>query len=405
MERPKNPPRGTADLLPAEAEYWRQLEQKATDFLRCAGFGEIRTPIFEQTEIFTRATGESSDIVSKEMYTFLDRSDRSLTLRPEGTAAVARAYLTSGLDRAPKPVRLFYLGAMFRYERSQKGRFRQFHQLGVEMLGLGRLQSRSGQDFEGIKLAWDLFAALGVKDLSLQLNCLGDKASKESFSIELRSFLEAHQAEICPDCQRRLVTNPIRALDCKDPKDSALYRASAPRPSAFLGGEMKSDFLDLLALLGRAQIPYVVDDFLVRGLDYYTGNVFEIKALENASLATQNTICAGGRYDELLELFAGPATPAFGWALGLERLLELLDLPVLLVGALPRAHLVDMGADFVALEQVLCSLKAEGYAVTVDYNVSESVNLSKVKDDCLKRGVSLLCVLGAELQRFELRAR
>ena len=312
-------PRGTYDLLPPESNDWNEVEAQARTLLFRAGFNEIRTPIFEATEIFQRAAGEASDIVNKEMYTFLDRSERSLTLRPEGTAGVVRAYLSNGLDRKPKPVKLWYLGPMFRYERAQTGRYRQFTQLGVEVFGSASAEI----EFECIHLAWTLLSNLGTANLTLEVNSVGDFESRSIYQSAMKKFLEENQAVICPDCLNRMNTNPLRALDCKVPADQALYSKGAPKIQDYLSEDCKAHQERLLTSLKRANIPYSLNRSLVRGLDYYTKTVFEIKTTDSR-LGTQNTICAGGRYDGLVREFGGPETPAFGWALGMERLMALL---------------------------------------------------------------------------------
>jgi histidyl-tRNA synthetase len=329
MERPKSSPRGTYDILPAStikstsgipaSNQWFKVENLAKNILISAGFQEIRTPIFEATEIFSRAAGESSDIVNKEMYTFEDRSQRSLTLRPEGTAGVVRALLSNGLDRASKPLKLWYYGPMFRYERSQTGRYRQFTQLGAETFGSASPKA----EFESIQLAWQIFEKLGIKELTLELNSVGDLKSREAFSAAMKGFLQDNIAKICPDCQQRMHTNPLRALDCKVPEDQALYQEAAPKLADFLTPESLDHQKELLNLLQAFGIDYKINSHLVRGLDYYTDTVFEIKSAD-ARLGVQSTICAGGRYDALVKQFGGPEMPAFGWAMGMERLMLLL---------------------------------------------------------------------------------
>jgi histidyl-tRNA synthetase len=326
MERPKNPPRGTYDLLPEQSLFWGEIETIIKDIVQKAAFKEIRTPIFEATEIFERSAGESSDIVNKEMYTFTDRSDRSITLRPEGTAGVVRAFLSNGLDRSIKPLNLWYLGPMFRYERSQTGRYRQFIQFGVESFGIATPEI----EFESINLAWTILKELekkfglieDVKGFNLEINSVGDADSRNKYQEVLREFLQANESSICEDCKRRITTNPLRALDCKVPQDQKLYSESAPKIQDYLTESSKAHQKRLLELLSHFDIPYSLNQSLVRGLDYYTKTVFEIKVISE-HLGQQSTICAGGRYDNLVKEMGGPETPAFGWALGMERLTSL----------------------------------------------------------------------------------
>ncbi|HEY9885803.1 MAG TPA: histidine--tRNA ligase [Vampirovibrionales bacterium] len=319
MQRPKSSPRGTYDLLPSESAKWSYVEGIAKNILDKAGFSELRTPIFESTEIFKRAVGESSDIVNKEMYTFEDRSERSLTLRPEGTASIVRAFLSNGLDRATKPVKVWYYGPMFRYERAQTGRYRQFTQLGLEAFG----SASPEMEFEVINLAISIFKELKIEGLSLEINSVGDTSSRAKYQDAMKTFLEKHNDEICPDCQRRKESNPLRALDCKVPEDQKLYTEKAPQIQDYLNDECLQHQERLINLLKQFEIPYTLNQRLVRGLDYYSKTVFEIKTSDER-LGVHNTICAGGRYDGLVKQFGGQETPAVGWALGMERLMILL---------------------------------------------------------------------------------
>lgn len=367
MQRPQNSPRGTYDLLPEDAHIWHKIEDKAKEILQNAGFGEIRTPIFEATEIFVRATGETSDIVNKEMYTFLDRSERSLTLRPEGTACVVRAYLSNGLDRKPKPVKLWYEGNMFRYERSQKGRYRQFTQLGVEIFGSADIKI----EFEAIYLAIKLFNELGLKDLRLEINSLGDSESRKAYQEVLKEFLSANKEALCPDCQRRIDTNPLRALDCKVKADQELYEKSAPRMSDYLTQASKDRQGRLCELLDAFNVKYIINNSLVRGLDYYTETVFEIKT-ESDELAGQNTICAGGRYDNLVSEFGGENTPAFGWAIGLERLVHLIKANTLQAcserSLKRKMFVISSSEDFISAYKLAEKLREMSFEVLLEYD-------------------------------------
>lgn len=310
--------RGTQDIFAKDSALWQKIEAAALELFEAAGFSEIRTPVFEATNLFSRAVGEDSDIVNKEMYTFLDKSDRSLTLRPEGTAAIVRAYIEHSLDRAQKPIKLWYRGPMFRYERPQTGRYRQFHQIGIEAFG----SSPPFIDLEVISLAWNFLKKLGLDDLTLYINTLGSEASRLKYRDMLKEFLAPLQGDVCEDCQRRFVDNPLRALDCKVPEDQKLYEG-APSIIDSLDDESIKIWQDVKAALDQLGINYVEDNKLVRGLDYYSHVVFEIKASDK-SLGAQSTVLAGGRYDKLVENLGGKSAPAVGWALGIERLALLL---------------------------------------------------------------------------------
>jgi histidyl-tRNA synthetase len=307
---------GLSDLLPSDTPLWQRIEATARDHFRRAAIGEIRTPLLEATELFKRGIGESTDVVGKEMYTFFDRGDRSCTLRPEGTASVVRAAIQHGL-LAQGPQRLWYGGPMFRYERPQKGRRRQFHQIGVEMLGVADATS----DAEAIAIAWDLLADLGVGGLELEINSLGTPDDRASYRTELVSWLEAHRDQLDPDSQQRISTNPLRVLDSKNPTTQALL-AGAPTLADALAGESHERFARVRLALEALGIPFVLNPRLVRGLDYYGHTAFEITSNQ---LGAQATVCGGGRYDGLVEQLGGPATPAVGWALGMERLVLLLS--------------------------------------------------------------------------------
>jgi len=307
--------RGMVDLLPEQIGLWQHLEAVAREQFRRAGVQEIRTPLLEVTELFARGIGEATDVVGKEMYSFLDRGERSCTLRPEGTASVVRAVIQHGL-LSQGPQRLWYGGPMFRYERPQKGRQRQFHQIGVELLGMADPRS----DVEALALAWDLLEALGLDDLILELNSLGTPEDRASYRTELVRWLEAHREDLDPDSQSRVQTNPLRVLDSKDAATQALL-AGAPQLGDALSGESHERFSRVRQGLEALGIPFRINPRLVRGLDYYSHTAFEITS---SHLGAQATVCGGGRYDGLVEQLGGPATPAVGWALGLERLVLLL---------------------------------------------------------------------------------
>lgn len=308
-------PRGTADILPPEVERWHHVENVTRNLCREYNYGEIRIPEFEHTELFLRI-GEATDIVQKEMYTFLDRGGRSLTLRPEGTVGVARAYIENKLYGGVLPVKFYYLGPMFRYERPQAGRGRQFHQFGVELFG----SSGPWADAETILLAVDLFERLGLADLTVQLNSLGCPDCRPSYRQEVLEYYQNYQHQLCGACRERMERNPLRLLDCKEEACRSLL-AGAPRATESLCDACGTHFEAVQAFLAGAGAALTIEPTLVRGLDYYTRTVYEVVSED---LGAQNSVCGGGRYDGLVEALGGPPTPAVGFALGLERLLTIL---------------------------------------------------------------------------------
>ena len=305
-----------ADLLPGQIGLWQHVEARAREHFRRSGITEIRTPLLEVTELFARGIGEATDVVGKEMYTFLDRGERSCTLRPEGTASVVRAAIQHGL-LSQGPQRLWYGGPMFRYERPQAGRLRQFHQIGVELLGFADACS----DVEAIAIAWDLLAELGVAGLELQLNSLGSSEDRARYREQLVTWLERRRDQLDADSQARIHTNPLRVLDAKHPGTQALL-AEAPSLASALSDASQARFAAVQQALTALGIPFVLNPRLVRGLDYYGHTAFEITS---SQLGAQATVCGGGRYDGLVQQLGGPATPAIGWALGMERLVLLLS--------------------------------------------------------------------------------
>ncbi len=305
-------PRGTSDHLPEEQKYWRYIESKAMDVAARFGFGRIDTPAFEDSNLFIRSVGEGTDIVEKEMYTFDDRGGDSITLRPEGTAPVCRAYLEHGMHNLPQPVRLYYFCPVFRYERPQAGRFRQHHQFGVEVLG----DADPSVDAEVIDVAWDLMTSLGLKDINLLINSVGDPQCRPAYVAKLRDYYSGHHEKLCPDCKERLERNPLRLLDCKVETCHALGN-DAPRSADNLCEACEEHWIKLLRYLDNMQLPYQIDHRLVRGLDYYTRTVFEVQPVDGGG---QSTICGGGRYDVLITELGGRDTPGIGFATGLERL-------------------------------------------------------------------------------------
>lgn len=313
-------PRGTQDILPEAVKTWHWIEEKLKEVTKQYRYEEIRTPIFEHTEIFARGVGDTTDIVQKEMYTFEDRGGRSLTLRPEGTAAVVRSYVENKMYGWPnQPVKLYYLGPMFRYERPQQGRFRQFVQFGVEALG----SNDPAIDAEVIALAMDIYASVGLKNLELVINSLGDLESRKAHREALIDHFKPRINEFCSDCQNRLEKNPLRILDCKKDRDHELMK-SAPSILDYLNEESKRYFEKVCYYLDSLKIPYTIDPTLVRGLDYYNHTAFEI--FSNAEgFGAITTLCGGGRYDGLVEEFGGPSTPGIGFAFSIERLIAALE--------------------------------------------------------------------------------
>ncbi|MFN4865925.1 MAG: histidine--tRNA ligase [Cyanobium sp.] len=350
--------RGMVDLLPGQTPLWRQVEDTARAHFRRAAVQEIRTPLLEVTELFARGIGEATDVVGKEMYTFLDRGERSCTLRPEGTASVVRAAIQHGL-LSQGAQRLWYGGPMFRYERPQAGRQRQFHQLGLELLGFADARS----DVEAIAIAWDLLADLGVGGLALELNTLGSPDDRARYREQLVAWLEAHRDRLDPDSQARIHANPLRVLDSKHPDTQALL-AAAPSLAEALSAESRERFAQVQAGLAALQIPMQLNPRLVRGLDYYSHTAFEITS---SQLGAQATVCGGGRYDGLVQQLGGPATPAIGWALGMERLVLLLSQASAPPGQSIDLYVVSRGEAAEALALPLArACRAAGLAVEWD---------------------------------------
>lgn len=321
-------PRGTQDILPGTSELWQYVEAKAQDICRRYNYKEIRTPIFEHTELFQRGVGDTTDIVQKETYTFTDRGDRSLTLRPEGTASVTRAFVENKLYGNPgQPTKLYYIGPMFRYERPQSGRMRQFVQFGIEALG----SNDPAIDAEVMALAMEFYRELGLSGLKLVINSLGDTDSRIAHREALINHFKPRINEFCSDCQQRLEKNPLRILDCKKDRDHELM-ATAPSILDYLNEESVAYFEKVKQYLDAMGISYVVDQTLVRGLDYYNHTAFEIM-IEGEGFGAITTLCGGGRYNGLVEEIGGPETPGIGFALSIERLLMALkaaniDIPI-----------------------------------------------------------------------------
>lgn len=357
-------PKGTQDILPGDSAKWQYVENVARETFKKYNYGEIRTPMFEHYEVISRSVGDTTDIVTKEMYDFHDKGDRHITLRPEGTAPVVRSYVENKLfaPEVQKPVKVYYIGSMFRYERPQAGRLREFHQLGVECFG----SKNPATDVETIAMAYQLFNTLGIKDVTLHLNSLGNTDSRLAYRQALIDYLTPMRESLSKDSQRRLEENPLRVLDSKEKEDKVAVE-NAPSILDYLDEESQTHFDEVRAMLDSLNIPYVIDTNMVRGLDYYNHTIFEfITTIDKSEL----TICAGGRYDGLVEYFGGPETAGFGFGLGLERLLLVLDKQGI---KLPVEESLDVyiavlgsGANGKALELVQ-SIRYQGFKAERDY--------------------------------------
>lgn len=312
-----NAPRGTQDVLPSQSGRWKYLEKTAMETAALFGFKEIRTPVFEHTELFTRSVGDTTDVVQKEMYTFQDKGNRSITLRPEGTAGVVRAAIQNGLLGDALPAMASYVVSCFRYEKPQAGRLREFHQFGVEMLGA----AAPSADAQVIALANEIFKVLGVEGLRLELNSIGCPQCRAAYHQKLVEYFNGYKDKLCETCLGRLEKNPMRILDCKNPECKEIAK-NAPKIIDFLCDDCRDHFEGVKTRLSAMGIDFVVNPTIVRGLDYYTRTVFEFVS-EN--IGAQGTVCGGGRYDGLIGMLGGKETPALGFAMGLERLLLLMD--------------------------------------------------------------------------------
>mgnify|MGYP005630877131 CR=1 FL=1 len=354
--------RGVKDIMPDEVEKWRWLESKANQVFTCYGFKEIRLPIFEKTQLFSRGIGEATDIVEKEMYTFEDRGGEKVTLRPEGTASVVRAFVEHKMYASSTVHKFYYLGPMFRYERPQAGRFRQFYQIGVEAMGT----HNPSIDAEVMVMLMDFFNILKLKKFELQINSLGCNKCRPAYRETLKKSISKHLSDLCENCNKRYQKNPLRVLDCKVDRDIQIATA-LPKITEHICGECKTHFDKVQALLMGAKIPYSVNSNLVRGLDYYTHTAFEITS---GHLGAQNAICGGGRYNSLVEEFEGPSTPCFGFALGLERLISLVPFDKIKnVENKPDIYVVSLGEEAKAMIfNLIHQLRSEGFSVERDYD-------------------------------------
>ncbi|BDT15437.1 histidyl-tRNA synthetase [Limnospira platensis NIES-39] len=376
--------RGTRDILPEEVGYWQWVASVAEETLARGNYQEIRTPIFEPTALFERGIGEATDVVGKEMYTFCDRGDRSITLRPEGTAGVVRAYIERKLHANPGVQRLWYMGPMFRYERPQAGRQRQFHQLGVEVLGSDDPRA----DVEVIAVAVDILKSLGITNLHLNLNSVGDRTDRQNYRQALVDYLTPFSGELDQDSRDRLTRNPMRILDSKDERTQEITR-NAPSILDYLGERSQSHFERVQYLIKELGISYTLNPRLVRGLDYYTHTAFEIISDD---LGAQATVCGGGRYDGLVQELGGPSVPAVGWAIGLERLIILLQQLHQPPQVTPQLYLVSRGEKAEANGLILAQkLRQAGLRVELDLSGSAFSKQFKRAD---RSGAGACLVLG-----------
>ncbi len=398
-------PPGVFDIIPHDSQefwkssyLWAHVEQIIRKTARDFGFYEIRTPLFERTELFQRSVGDTSDIVSKEMYTFEDKGGRSLSLRPEGTAPVMRAFIEHQLHQITPVQKVFYIAPMFRYERAQAGRYRQHHQFGAEAIG----NDSPEQDAELIDLLYTLYQRLGLKNLKLLINSLGDAASRQAFRAALKDYLFPHLSLLSPDSQARFEVNPLRILDSKDPRDQDIV-AKAPSILEFLSDEARAHFEALKHLLDNLGIPYEVTPTLVRGLDYYNKTVFEVIAGE---LGAQNSIGGGGRYDGLLQTLGGPDLPSIGFGTGIERILQTMinqDVPLPSPDH-PLIFLIPLGekAKLMSFE-LLHALRQKGISSQMDFSGKKVGKLLQYADQI---GANFVAVIGDhELEKHEIELK
>ncbi|HPF54181.1 MAG TPA: histidine--tRNA ligase [Eubacteriales bacterium] len=380
-------PKGTYDVLPDESYRWQYIEGLIRGIVAKYGLQEIRTPMFEHTELFLRSVGDTTDVVQKEMYSFTDKGGRSITLKPEGTAGAVRMFVERGLFSETQPTKLYYLNCpVFRYERPQAGRFRQHHQFGVEVIGAPKATA----DAEVIGIAVELYRTLGAKNLTVKLNSIGCEKCRDAYQHALKDFLELHYDELCETCKSRFETNPLRILDCKVDTCHALVK-DAPHTMDYICDECKSHMDELLRCLDDMGIAYELDPMLVRGLDYYTKTVFEIVS---GQAGAQGTLCGGGRYDKLVKEIGGPDLPAVGFGMGMERLLLLLDQLGITIEPPTRydVMLIPMGEAAARRAFILtCKLRELGVKADTDH-VGRSVKAQMKYAD--KVGAERVIVIG-----------
>ena len=356
-----NIPKGTKDVLPAQSYKWQFVEDCAKKVARAFNISEVRTPVFEHTELFARGVGDTTDIVNKEMYTFLDKGGRSITLKPEGTAGVARMFIENGLASSPLPMKSYYITPCYRYERPQAGRLREFHQFGVEVYG----SPSPAADAEVISAASAFLKELGISDVELQINSIGCKTCRAAYNAALKEYFAPRLGEMCSACRERFEKNPLRMLDCKEETCKAIA-ANAPKILDYLCPDCANHFAEVQRLLTAQGIKYVIEPNIVRGLDYYTRTVFEFVS---AAIGAQGTVCAGGRYDGLIAQLGGPQTPAVGFAAGLERLILLMENTSVPFRPQPVPAIYLAGMDELTRQKAFAlagSLRAAGIAAECD---------------------------------------
>lgn len=381
-----NIPKGTKDVLPLESYKWHYIENTIRDITAKYGFLEIRTPTFEHTDLFLRGVGETTDIVNKEMYTFLDKGNRSITLKPEGTAGVARSFVENGLSENPQPMKMYYVTPVFRYERPQAGRLREHHQFGIELYG----SDSPYADVEVITVAKTLFDKLGIKELELNINSIGCPVCRAEYNRVLKEYLASHIDDMCATCKERLDKNPLRILDCKEEKCKAITK-NAPKVLNYLCDDCRKHHEDVKNILNSLGIAYTVNPNIVRGLDYYTKTVFEFVS---TSIGAQGTVCGGGRYNNLVKEVGGKPTPAVGFGMGIERLIMVLEALDLSLGEeeVPTVYVAPLSQDQ-ALDayKLVTTLRAQN--VSADTDIMGRSLKSQMKY-AGKKGYKFVVVLG-----------
>lgn len=379
-------PKGCKDVLPSQSHLWQYVEKTARETAHEFGFREIRTPVFEHTELFLRGVGDTTDIVNKEMYTFTDKGNRSMTLRPEGTAGVARSFAENGLANEGLPAKMYYFSSAFRYERPQAGRLREHHQFGIELYGAADGQA----DAEVISLIDAFYRKLGLKQVTLKINSIGCKQCRAAYQNALKEYFRPHLAEMCADCNTRFEKNPLRMLDCKEEACKKIT-ASAPSTLDYLCEDCRAHFSKVQSLLNAAGIAYQVDSRIVRGLDYYSRTVFEFTT---SAAGAQGTVCGGGRYDTLLEQIGGKPLPAVGCGGGIERLLMVMEAEGVCVPSAPTIDCYLAGMDEASREKAFAlasELRREGIACETDLTERSVKAQFKYAD---KSGARYIAVIG-----------